>query len=133
MARFRRLAAFALCLALLAGCGGEAASSASSQAASSASSASTSGAASVPQQSAGAPTALVLGYTPSAGFNPYASSSNLVEQNAGLLFECLVELTPERMSVTHLSGHPVHLQLEHVVYTLSQGGQRQAVSDGGVQ
>ena len=95
MARFRRLAAFALCLALLAGCGGEAASSASSQAASSASSASTSGAASVPQQSAGAPTALVLGYTPSAGFNPYASSSNLVEQNAGLLFECLVELTPE--------------------------------------
>ena len=44
-----------------------------------------------------------------------------------------VELTPERMSVTHLSGHPVHLELEHVVYTLSQGGQRQAVSDGGVR
>lgn len=96
MARFRRLAAFALCLALLAGCGGNAASSASSQAASSASSASSSsGAASVPEQSAGAPIALVLGYTPSAGFNPYASASNLVEQNAGLLFECLVELTPE--------------------------------------
>ena len=91
MARFRRIAALALCFALLAGCGRQAASSAS-QAASSTSAAS--GAASVPEQSAGAPTALVLGYTPSAGFNPYTSSSNLVEQNAGLLFECLVELTP---------------------------------------
>ena len=89
MALFRRMAALMLCLALLAGCGRQAASSAS-QATSSAS-----GTVSVPQQSAGAPSALVLGYTPSAGFNPYLSSSNLVEQNAGLLFECLVELSPE--------------------------------------
>ena len=88
MARFRRIAALALCFALLAGCGRQAASSTSSASAAS-------GAASVPEQSAGAPTALVLGYTPSAGFNPYTTFSTLVEQNAGLLFECLVELSPE--------------------------------------
>lgn len=95
MARFRRIAALALCFALLAGCGRQAASSASQAASSTSSASAASGAASVPEQSAGAPTALVLGYTPSAGFNPYTTSSNLVEQNAGLLFECLVELSPE--------------------------------------
>lgn len=95
MAYARRAVALVLCLALLAGCsrGGSSASSASQAASSSVSSASS--AASAPSQSAAAPTALVLGYTPAAGFNPYASSSNLVEQNAGLLFECLVQLTPD--------------------------------------
>ena len=37
---------------------------------------------------------LTLGYTPSDGFNPYLVNSSLVLQNSGLLFERLVEITP---------------------------------------
>lgn len=38
---------------------------------------------------------LTVGYTPSDGFNPYLSNSTLVMQNAGLLFEKLVEIGPD--------------------------------------
>ena len=38
---------------------------------------------------------LTVGYTPSDGFNPYLSHSTLVMQNAGLLFEKLVEIGPD--------------------------------------
>ena len=38
---------------------------------------------------------LTLGFVPSEGFNPYSSDSILVSQNAGLLFEKLVEITPD--------------------------------------
>ena len=38
---------------------------------------------------------LTVGYTPSDGFNPYLANSTLVMQNAGLLFEKLVEIGPD--------------------------------------
>lgn len=41
-----------------------------------------------------APAELTLGYTPADGFNPYLVNSSLVLQNSGLLFERLVEITP---------------------------------------
>lgn len=40
-------------------------------------------------------TELVLGYVPADGFNPYITPSTLVAQNAGLLFEKLVEIGPD--------------------------------------
>ena len=43
---------------------------------------------------------LVLGYTPGDGFNPFLTGSTLVRQNAGLLFEKLVEIGPD-MSVDY--------------------------------
>ena len=47
------------------------------------------------QTTAGAaPAELTLGYTPADGFNPYLVNSSLVLQNSGLLFERLVEITP---------------------------------------
>lgn len=45
--------------------------------------------------SAPAATGLVLGYVPADGFNPYLTPSTLVAQNAGLLFEKLVEIGPD--------------------------------------
>lgn len=41
------------------------------------------------------PGVLTLGYLPAEGFNPYLVNSQLVMQNAGLLFEKLVEITPD--------------------------------------
>ena len=38
---------------------------------------------------------LCIGYTEADGFNPYLVNSSLVAQNAGLVFEKLVEITPE--------------------------------------
>lgn len=49
-----------------------------------------------PEQPAAAePGFLTLGYLPAEGFNPYLVNSQLVVQNAGLLFEKLVEITPD--------------------------------------
>ncbi len=80
-----------LSVSLLTGCG-----AASSSEAASASGAGSASAASTPApQEDGFPTALVLGYTPSTGFNPYLANSNLVAQNAGLLFEDLVRIGPD--------------------------------------
>lgn len=41
------------------------------------------------------PELLTLGYLPAEGFNPYLVNSQLVMQNAGLLFEKLVEISPD--------------------------------------
>ena len=42
-----------------------------------------------------------------------------------------VELTPERIAVTHLSGRAVRLQLAQTMHTLSQNGAQRAESGGG--
>lgn len=52
-----------------------------------------------PAQPAG-PQLLTIGYNPSDGWNPYLSSSTLVAQNMGLLFEKLVEIGPD-MSLSY--------------------------------
>ena len=79
----RRAAAAVLCVALLAGCGAQPQQEEP--------------ASSVPQevQQPAELSALTLGYVPSEGFNPYVANSILVAQNAGLLFEKLVEITPD--------------------------------------
>ncbi len=85
LGRMRRLGAALLCTALLAGCGAPAQETPE-----------------LPQPSsqtdsrpAVLPTDLTLGYMPSEGFNPYVTDSILVAQNAGLLYEKLVEITPD--------------------------------------
>ncbi len=63
------------------------------------------------------PSKLILGYSPGAGFNPYLVPSNLVAQNAGLLFEPLVQLTPDMTleyrlaSAIQCAGEMVLLQI----------------------
>lgn len=49
----------------------------------------------VPAGDGGSGGMLCIGYTESDGFNPYRVNSSLVAQNAGLVFEKLVEITPE--------------------------------------
>lgn len=79
----RRAAAVLLSLILLTGCGADAPQTEET-----------------PSQppSLGQPTQLehlTLGWQPSEGFNPYITNSILVAQNAGLLFEKLVEIDPD--------------------------------------
>ncbi|MBU3805705.1 MAG: hypothetical protein H9882_02240 [Candidatus Fournierella pullistercoris] len=86
---FSRFLALAMaCAVLLSGCQAPASSSSSS-------SASAPVATPTPTASVQQLDTLRVGYTPSSGFNPYLSSSMLVWQNGGLLFEKLVEITPE--------------------------------------
>ena len=48
---------------------------------------------------------LTLGYVPGEGVNPYVSNSILVAQNAGLLFEKLVEIGPDMALDLRLAEH----------------------------
>lgn len=83
----RATAGLVLCGFLLAGCSNQTTSTTSQQPTSQQNPAAS-------QQNEAASTTLTLGYTPGSGFNPYTANSNLVLQNAGLLFENLVEITP---------------------------------------
>ena len=84
----RATAGFVCCAFLLAGCSKQA-NSDSNQPSATASPSPSAAASNVTSA-----TTLTIGYTPGSGFNPYVANSNLVAQNAGLLFENLVELTP---------------------------------------
>lgn len=59
---------------------------------------------------------LVLGYTPGDGFNPFLTSSTLVRQNAGLLFEKLVEIGPDMSVVYRLASSIDVLDLQAVIH-----------------
>ena len=67
----------------------------------------------VPAASAGR---LVLGYTPGDGFNPFLTGSTLVRQNAGLLFEKLVEIGPDMSVVYRLASSIDVLDLQAVIH-----------------
>lgn len=59
---------------------------------------------------------LVLGYSLRDGFNPYVVSSSLVTQNAGLLFEKLVEIGPD-MSIAYRLASSVEVgDTEAILY-----------------
>ena len=86
----RRALALAAGVLLLAGCAADSAPDGSD--------ASSSGGMATIQVPAGGSTSdgvLCIGYTEADGFNPYLVNSSLVAQNAGLVFENLVEITPE--------------------------------------
>lgn len=83
--RLRQICAALLCVVVLSGCGVSAQSEPEALPPSSQTSA----------QAPVLPTDLTLGYMPSEGFNPYITDSILVAQNAGLLYEKLVEITPD--------------------------------------
>ena len=86
----RRALALAAGVLLLAGCAADSAPDGND--------ASSSGGMATIQVPAGGSTSdgvLCIGYTEADGFNPYLVNSSLVAQNAGLVFENLVEITPE--------------------------------------
>lgn len=59
---------------------------------------------------------LVLGYTPGDGFNPFLTGSTLVRQNAGLLYEKLVEIGPDMSIVYRLASSIDVLDLQAVIH-----------------
>ena len=59
---------------------------------------------------------LVLGYTPGDGFNPFLTGSTLVRQNAGLLFEKLVEIGPDMSVVYRLASSIDVLDVQAVIH-----------------
>ena len=63
---------------------------------------------------------LVLGYAPADGFNPFLTASTLVRQNAGLLFEKLVEIAPD-MSIDYRLARSIDLTAEGAVIHLRGG------------
>ena len=83
-----RALALAVCALFAAGC---AASSAPDQAPASSGQTTLQ----TPAGEGGSDGTLCVGYTESDGFNPYRVNSSLVAQNAGLVFEKLVEINPE--------------------------------------
>ena len=59
---------------------------------------------------------LVLGYTPGDGLNPFLTGSTLVRQNAGLLYEKLVEIGPDMSIVYRLASSIDVLDLQAVIH-----------------
>lgn len=107
----RAAAALAACVLLLTGCGGEPASGI---------------AAAVPApEPTPAPAVvedgvLTLGHIASTGYNPYRYDSTLVAHTGGLLFEKLVEITPE-MDVEYRLAEAIHIAGEVVTIHLRGG------------
>lgn len=59
---------------------------------------------------------LVLGYTPGDGLNPFLTGSTLVRQNAGLLYEKLVEIDPDMSIAYRLASSIDVLDLQAVIH-----------------
>lgn len=59
---------------------------------------------------------LVLGYTPGDGLNPFLTGSTLVRQNAGLLYEKLVEIGPDMSIVYRLASSIDVLDMQAVIH-----------------
>lgn len=95
--------ALAACLAL-GGCGGKAPAPAATP---------TPAPTAAPASAAGT---LVLGYSPGDGFNPLVANSTLVRQNAGLLYEKLVEIGPDMSIVYRLASSIDVLDLQAVIH-----------------